>query len=78
MESLSSKNKIFNYLLCVIDICTKYPWVKLLKDKKCKAVLNAITERVNESSLKPNKLRLIKKENFTIDLSKNGSTIMIF
>ena len=68
MESLSSKNKNFNYLLGVIDICTKYPWLKLLKDKKCKAV----TEKVNESSLKPNKLRLIKKENITIDLSKNG------
>ena len=34
MESLSSKNKSFIYLLCVIDVFTKYAWVNPLKDKK--------------------------------------------
>ena len=34
MESLSSKNKDVKYLLCVIDVFTKYTWVKPLKDKK--------------------------------------------
>ena len=34
MESLSSKNKNVKYLLCVIDVFTKYAWVKPLKDKK--------------------------------------------
>ena len=34
MESLSSKNKIVKYLLCVIDVFTKYAWVKTLKEKK--------------------------------------------
>ena len=56
MESLSSKNKNVKYLLCVIDIFTKYPWVKPLKDKKSKTVLNAFIEIVNESNHKPNKL----------------------
>ena len=32
MESLSSKNKNVKYLLCVVDIFTKYVWVKPLKD----------------------------------------------
>ena len=36
MESLSSKNKNVKYLLCVIDVFTKYTWVKPLKDKKVK------------------------------------------
>ena len=36
MESLSSKNKNAKYLLCVIDVFTKYGWVKLLKEKKVK------------------------------------------
>ena len=36
MESLSSKNKNGKYLLCVIDIFTKYARVKLLKDKYVK------------------------------------------
>ena len=34
MGSLSSKNKNVQYLLCVIDVFTKYAWVKPLKDKK--------------------------------------------
>ena len=56
MESLSSKNKNVKYLLCVIDVFTKYAWVKPLKDKKGKTVLNAFIEIVNESNRKPNKL----------------------
>ena len=56
MDSLSSMNKSVKYLLCVIDVFTKYAWVKALKDKKGKTVLNASTEIVNESNRKPNKL----------------------
>ena len=56
MDSLSSMNKSVKYLLCVIDVFTKYAWVKALKDKKGKTVLNAFTEIVNESNRKPNKL----------------------
>ena len=36
MESLPSKNKNVKYLLCVIDVFTKFAWVKPLKDKKVK------------------------------------------
>ena len=56
MGSLSSKKKNVKYLLCVIDVFTKYAWVKPLKEKKCKTVLNAFIEIVNESNRKPNKL----------------------
>ena len=56
MESFSSKNKNFKYLLFVIDGFTKYAWVKPLKDKNGKTVLNAFVEIVNESNRKPNKL----------------------
>ena len=55
MESFSSKNKNVKYLLCVIDVFTKYAWVKPLKDKKGKTVLNAFIEIVIESNRKPNK-----------------------
>ena len=34
MELISSKNKNVKYLLCLIDVFTKYAWVKPLKDKK--------------------------------------------
>ena len=56
MESLSSKNINVKYLLCAIDFFTTYAWVKPLKDKKCKTVLKAFIEIVNESNCKPNKL----------------------
>ena len=56
IKSLSSKNKNVKYLLCVIDVFTKYAWVKPLKDKKGKTVLNTFIEIVNESNCKPNKL----------------------
>ena len=56
MGSLSSKNKNVKYLLCVKDVFTKYSWVKTLKNKKDKTVLNAFIEIVNESNRKPNKL----------------------
>ena len=56
MESLSSRNNIVKYLLCVIDFVTKYACVKPLKDKKSKTVLNAFIEMVNEFNCKPNNL----------------------
>ena len=56
MESLFPKNKRVKSLSCVIDVFTKYAWVKLLKDKKGKTVLNAFIEIVNESNHKPNEL----------------------
>ena len=56
VESLSFKNKNVKYLLCVIDVFTKYAWVKPLKHKKRKTVLNAFIEILNKSNRKPNKL----------------------
>ena len=56
MGSLSSKNKSVKYLWCVIYVFTIYGWVKPLKDKKGKTVINAFIEIVNESNHKPNKL----------------------
>ena len=53
---MSFRNRNVKYLLCMIDVCTEYAWVKPLKDKKCKIVLNAFIEIVNESSCKPDNL----------------------
>ena len=71
MEPLSSKNKNVKYL-CVIDVFTKYAWVKPLKERKGKTVLNAFIEIVNESNRKANNYELLKEENFIINLCKNG------
>ena len=34
MQLISKLNKGFRFLLCIIDIFSKYAWVVLLKDKK--------------------------------------------
>ena len=39
-----------------MDVLTKYAWVKPLKDKKGKTVLDAFIEIINESNREPNKL----------------------
>ena len=56
MGSLFSKNKNVKYSLCVIDVFTKYAWIKPLKYKKDKTVLNAFIKIVNESNCKPTKV----------------------
>ena len=73
MESLSSKNKNVKYLLCVVDVFTKYAWVKPLKDKNGKAVLNDFMEIVNRSNPKPNKLSVDqRREVYNASLYKNS------
>ena len=39
-----------------MGVFTNYAWVKSLKDKKDKTILNAFIKIVNESNRKPNKL----------------------
>ena len=41
MQLMSKFNKIFRFLLCIIDIFSKYGWVVLLKDKKGITITNA-------------------------------------
>ena len=41
MQLLSRYNKGFKYLLCVIDLFSKYAWVIPMKDKKSTSMVNA-------------------------------------
>ena len=41
MQLTSKFNKGFRFLLCVIDIFSKYVWVVPLKDKKGVSIVNA-------------------------------------
>ena len=72
MESLSSKNRGVKYLLCVVDVFTKYAWIKPLKDKKAKTVLHDFIEIVDQFNCKANKLWADQGKNFVIALCKNG------
>ena len=41
MQSLSKYNKGIKYLLCAIDMLSKYAWVVPLKDKTGNTIVNA-------------------------------------
>ena len=56
MQSLSKKNKGIKYLLCVIDLFSKYAFVVLLKDKKGISIVNAFDKIIKQSNRKPNKI----------------------
>ena len=56
MQLISKFNKGFRFLLCVIDIFSKYAWVVPLKDKKGITITNAFQKILKESNRKPNKI----------------------
>ena len=56
MQSLSRKNKGIKYLLCVIDLYSKYAFVIPLKDKEGISIVNAFNKIIKQSYRKPNKI----------------------
>ena len=57
-------NKGFRFLLCVIDIFSKYAWVVPLKGKKGVSIVNAFQKNLKQSNRKPNKMWLDKGSEF--------------
>ena len=55
-QSLSKFNKGFKYLLCIIDLFSKYAWVIPIKDKKSTSIVNAFKKIVSKGQRKPNKI----------------------
>ena len=56
MQSISKSNKGFKFLLCVIDIFSKYAWVVPLNNKKGVTIVNAFQSIFKKSNRKPNKI----------------------
>ena len=57
MQLISEVNKKgFRFLLCVIDINSKYAWVISLKDIKGITILTFFKKILDESNRKPNKI----------------------
>ena len=54
MQSLSKYNKGIKYLLCAIDLLSKYAWVVPIRDKKRTSIVNAFKKII--SKRKPNKI----------------------
>ena len=65
MQSLSKYNKGINYLLCPVDLFSKYAWVVPIKDKKGINIVNAFKEIISKEKNR-NKYGLIKVANFII------------
>ena len=56
MQLISKYNKGIKYLLCVIDLFSKYAWIVPLKDKKGATIPNAFQKNLDSSKRKPNKI----------------------
>ena len=64
MQLLSRYNKGIRFLLCVIDIFSKYAWVVPLKDKKGVSIVIAFQSILSQSNRKSNKIWVDKGSEF--------------
>ena len=64
MQLISKFNKGFRFLLCVIDVFSKYAWVVPLKDKKGISIVYAFQKILKESKHKCNKIWVDKGSGF--------------
>ena len=55
-QSLNKKNKGIKYLLCAIDLFSKYAFVVPLKDKKGISIVNTFNKIIKQPNRKPNKI----------------------
>ena len=62
MQSLSRYNKGIKYLLCAIDLFSKYAWVVPIKDKKGISIVNAF-KKISKGR-KPNKIWVDQSSDF--------------
>ena len=56
MQLISKYNKGIRYLLCAIDLFSKYAFAVSLKDKKVSTIDNAFQSILDNSKRKPNKI----------------------
>ena len=77
MQLISKYNKGVRFLLCVIDIFSKYVWIVPLKDKKGASIVGAFQSILKQSNRKPNKIWIDKGSELYNILLKNGYKTMI-
>ena len=70
MQSLSKKIKGIKYILCAIDLFSKYAFVIPLKDKKGISIINALNKIIKQSNRKPNKIWVDQGSEFYNNVSK--------
>ena len=72
MQLISKCSIGIKYLLCVIDLFSKYALVVPLKDEKGVTIVNAFQNILNDSKRNQTKYRLIKAVNFITNILKSG------
>ena len=70
-QLISKFNKGIRYLLCAIDLFSKYAWVVPLNDKKEVSIVNAFQSILRKSNRKPNKIWVDQGSEFTTMFSRN-------
>ena len=70
MQSLSKYNKENKYLLCAIDLFSKYAWIIPVKDKKGTSIVNAFQKTISEGR-KPNKIWVDQGSEFYYNFFKD-------
>ena len=56
MQLISKYNKGIRYLLCAIDLLSRYAWVIPLKNKKEESIIEGFKKILDDSNRKPNKI----------------------
>ena len=56
MQLISKYNKGIRYLLCVIDLFSRYAWVIPLKNRKGDSIVEGFKKILDDSNRKPNKI----------------------
>ena len=64
MQLINKLNKRFRFLLCVINIYSKYAWAIPLKDKKGIIITYALQNILEKLNHKPNKIWVEKGSKF--------------
>ena len=72
MQLISKYNKGIRYLLCAIDLFSKYAFVVPLKDKKGTTFAKAFQSILNNSKRKPNKIWVDQGSEFYSKSFKKG------
>lgn len=80
METVSKYNEGYKYILCIIDVFSKYAWCVPLKNKTGPSILEAIKLVVDESDRSPEKIWVDQggefyNKGFQDWANKNGITI---
>ena len=71
MQLISKYNNGIRYLLCTIDLSSKYAGVASLKDKKGVSIVNAFQKNLDSSKRRPNKIWVDQGSEFYNNLFKN-------